>query len=98
VRRVAAWLGFLTLGIDRIKDNWHGSNSRQLVFEKDGQRYKVRYNHSVRPSGGIEIVEVAPGRGSPDGAVVLQIASLYDAARFYDNPQLPKSAKPKNAA
>lgn len=97
VRRVAAWLGLLALGIDKIKDNWHGSNSRQLIFEKDGQKYKVRYNHRVRPNGGIEIVEVAPGRGSPDAAVVLQIASLYEAARFYDSPRLVKP-KTKRAA
>jgi len=97
VRRVAAWLGFLTLGIDKIKDNWHGSNSRQLIFEKDGQRYKVRYNHGVKPNGGIEIVEVASGRGSPDGTVMVQIASLYDAARFYEDPQLSKPKARKAA-
>jgi hypothetical protein len=97
VRRVAAWLGFLTLGIDKIRDNWHGSNSRQLIFEKDGQKYKVRYNHGVRPNGGIEIVEVMDGRGSPDGVVVLQIGSLYDAARFYDNPRIGR-AKARKAA
>jgi hypothetical protein len=93
VRRVAAWLGFLTLGIDKIKDSWHDSNSRQLIFEKDGQKYKVRYNHAVRPNGGIEIVEVGPGRGSPDGAIAVQISSLHDAARFYDNPQLGEGKK-----
>jgi hypothetical protein len=98
VRRVAAWLGLLALGIDKIKDNWYGSNSRQLIFEKDGQKYKVRYNHGIKPNGGIEIVEVTSGRGSPDGAVVLQIASLYESARFYDNPRLAKPAKTKKAA
>jgi hypothetical protein len=98
VHRVAGWLGFLALGIDQIKDNWHGSNSRQLIFEKDGRKYKVRYSHDVEPNGGIEIVEVASGRGSPDGAVVVQITSLYDAERFYKNPRLGKPAGEKKAA
>jgi hypothetical protein len=59
-----------------------------LFFESGGHRYKVKYNHSIRPRGGIEIVEISQDRGSPEIRTVLTIASLNDAARFYERPNL----------
>ena len=36
----------------------------------------------LRPRGGIEIIEVAETRGSPEISTVMTITSLDDAARF----------------
>lgn len=88
VQRVSTWLGFLILGIEKLNVTWRPSSSRQLVFERGGKRYKARYAHGIKPRGGIEFVEVAKSRGSPDIAVVVTIASINDAAAFYDNPHL----------
>jgi hypothetical protein len=88
VQRVSTWLGFLILGIAKLNVTWRPFRMRQLIFERNGKRYKARYNHKIRPRGGIEFVEVAKSPGSPDIAVVAIIASLDDAAGFYDNPHL----------
>jgi hypothetical protein len=81
-----AWL--LILGLERLGVDWRPSRSRQLIFEIEGRRYKARYNHAIRPRGGIEFVEVAKAPGSPDIAVRVLITSLSDAAAFYDRPHL----------
>ncbi len=88
VRRVASWLGLLILGLEKIKDKWSIPRSRQLFFEADGHRYKMKYNHTIRPRGGIEIVEIGEGRGAPEIGSVMAITSLDDAARFYAHPRL----------
>jgi hypothetical protein len=88
VRRVAAWFGFLVFGIEQIKETWWLPRSRQLFFESKGRRYKVKYNHTIKPRGGIEIVEVAAEKGSPEIRTVLSISSMNDAARFYGRPNL----------
>jgi hypothetical protein len=67
---------------------WHLPQKRQLVFERNGKRYKARYRHGIKPRGGIEFVEIQKSQGSPDGATVLTITSLDDAARFYNKPRL----------
>jgi hypothetical protein len=88
VRRVAAWFGFIVFGIEKIKTSWWIHRTRQLFFEANGHRYKVKYNHKIKPRGGIEIVEISLDRGSPEIQTVLTIASLNDAARFYERPNL----------
>jgi hypothetical protein len=42
----------------------------------------------LRARGGIEIVEVAETRGSPEISTVMTITSLDDAARFFAHPRL----------
>lgn len=86
VQRVASWLGLLALGLDKVRDKWKPINVRQLVFEISNKRYKGRYNHQIKPKGGIEFVEVAKSPGSPDVRVIATIASLADAEAFYKKP------------
>jgi hypothetical protein len=88
VRRVASWLGLLILGIEEIKDIWWVSHTRQLCFEFDGRRFKARYNHRLKPHGGIEIVEVEPKPGQPDIGVARAISNLKEAAKFFRSPKL----------
>lgn len=88
VQRIASWLGLLILGLEKLGVAWRPSRERQLIFEISGKRYKARYNHAIKPRGGIEFVEVAKARGAPDIAVRVTISSLDDAARFYDAPHL----------
>jgi hypothetical protein len=86
VRRVASWLGLLVLGIENIKDEWWIPRERQLFFTADGHRYKAKYSHQLRPRGGIEIIEIAEARGSPEIGTVATITDLDGAARFYAHP------------
>lgn len=88
VQRVSTWLGLLILGVEKLNVKWRLSRERQLVFERKGKRYKARYEHSIKPRGGIEFVEIAKTQGSPDIKTVVTIASLDDAKRFYDKPHL----------
>jgi hypothetical protein len=88
VRRISAWLGLLALGIEKIKVTWRPSRAKQMIFEVDEKRYKVRYKHSIKPKGGLQIVEIAKTQGAPDIRVAWQIASLRDAENFYRNPKL----------
>jgi uncharacterized protein with von Willebrand factor type A (vWA) domain len=88
VRRVASWLGLLILGVEKIKDRWWVSHTRQLCFEFDGRRFKARYNHRLKPRGGIEIVEVETKPGQADISVARAISNLKDAAKFFRSPKL----------
>ena len=83
VRRVAAWIGFLLKGIERLGATPDVNRQRQVIFASGGRRFKVRYNHRAGARGGLELVEVLPGRGMPDGPVLLQIENLRDAERAY---------------
>lgn len=84
VRRVASWIGFIILGLARAGiSNLHLSRSRQTVFDYSGRRFKVRYHHQAGGRGGIQIVEVSPGRGAPEGQVVLTITTLLEAEKAY---------------
>jgi hypothetical protein len=83
VHRVAAWIGFVLTGIVRTGATVRINRKRQVVFEHHGHRYKVRYQHTIRPRGGLEVIQVLPGRGAPDGDVLLRIASLQDAEDAY---------------
>lgn len=89
VRRVATWIGFLLVAIEDVSDDLVGrKTSRQLKFTYRDQRFKVRYDHGIGNRGGIEIIEILPGRGEPDGEVVAKIASLEEAEEVYQT--LPK--------
>lgn len=89
VRRVAAWIGLIVLGIQRSTGtNWKVSRTRQLQFEFHSQTFKIRYNHQIGNRGGLEIVEVLPGRGSPEGKTLASITDLDEAEKFYNKAPL----------
>jgi hypothetical protein len=88
LRRVASWLGLLVLGVEKIKDRWWVSHTKQLCFEFDGRRFEARYNPRLEPHGGIEIVEVEAKSGKPDISVAKAISNLKDAAKFFRSPRL----------
>jgi len=84
VRRVATWLGFLLAAVDRVANGTIAlSRTRQLTFEYRGHRFKAKYNHDAGYRGGIEIIEVLPGRGAPEGGTPLTVASLAEAEDAY---------------
>lgn len=84
VRRVATWIGFLLKAIERLpRASFTRQRSRQLMFDYRGRRFKVRYNHKIGARGGIQFVEVLPGRGAPEGAVALNVGSLAQAENAY---------------
>jgi hypothetical protein len=92
VRRVASWVGLLVLGIDKLADRRYVPRSRQLRFDYDGRSYKAKFNHRAGTGtglnrGGIDIVEIMEGRGSPEGETVCSITNLAEAAAFYDDPE-----------
>src|SRR5205814_578419 len=68
VRRVASWVGLIVLGIEKLTGSRYVPRSRQLRFEYDGRCFKAKFNHSAGARGGIEIVEIEDGRGSPGRA------------------------------
>ena len=84
VRRVAPWLGLIALGIERVSGTaWKVPRERQLRFEHDGRSFKVKFNHRAGPRGGIDIIEILPGRGSMPGTTVVSITNLGEAEQFY---------------
>lgn len=88
VRRIASWVGFIIKGIERVVgSNFEQRRSRQIAFDYHGRQFKVRYIHRSKgcPRGGVQIVEVLPGRGAPEGKVVVEIGSLADAEQVYQN-------------
>jgi hypothetical protein len=88
LRRVAPWLGLLILGVEKLKDRWWVSRSKQLCFEFNGRRFKARYNRHLKPHGGIEIVEIETKSGLPDIGVAKVISNLKEAAKFFRSPKL----------
>ncbi len=83
VRRVASWLGLLILGVEKIKDKWWLSHSRQLCFEVGRKRYKARFDQEIGQRGGIEFIEIAKTQG-----VARQVSDLASAADFFRSPKL----------
>ena len=87
VRRVASWVGLIVLAIDKITEERWIPRTRQLKFTFQGQTFKVKYNHSIGGRGGIQIVEVLSGRGSPEGDIVIEVKSLSEAEKFYNDAE-----------
>jgi hypothetical protein len=80
VLRVMLWLGSLLKAIEAIADgNMLPFRKRQFMFTYRGRRFRVRLNHHADARGGIDIVEVLPGRGMPDGDVAVRETSLSEA-------------------
>ncbi len=87
VRRVASWVGFIVLGIKKLTVNYRILHTRQLRFDYAGRSFKAKFNHEAGPRGGIDIVEIVPGKRSPEGAIICSITNLEEAANFYDAPE-----------
>ncbi len=85
VRRVASWVGFVVMAVKRTKGITHldKARSRQLAFEYENRKFKVKYGHDVGERGGIEVVEILPQQGSPKGKQVMKIEDLKGAERAY---------------
>ncbi len=97
VRRVAAWVGFIVRGVERVAGHhwWVGGGSalRQLWFSCGDRTFKVKYNHALRKQatriGGIQVVEVSDERGKEELRTIATIRDLNEAERFYnDTPVL----------
>lgn len=78
VRRVASWLGFLLLGIDRLAPGaWWRAHTRQVRFEHEGAQFEhdlCRQANDLYPASAGRRVHIAHLVGMP----------LLDAQRFYD--------------
>lgn len=84
VRRVASWIGFIIKAVEKIAGpSLRQNRQRQIMFDYRRRHFKAKYNHQTGPRGGIEIVEVLPGRGSPEGKTVIQVKNLADAEICY---------------
>lgn len=84
VRRVASWIGFVVKAAENVADgSLRQEQTRQIMFDYKGRHFKVKYNHKTGSRGGLDIVEVLPGRGAPEGAAVLHITNLADAEDCY---------------
>jgi hypothetical protein len=89
VRRVASWVGLIVLAIQRVAGNdWKIPRNRQLAFEFRRRSFKVKFNHKTGARGGIDIVEILAGRGSPEGNTVISITRLQEAEDFYNRAPL----------
>jgi hypothetical protein len=106
VYSVASWIGLLILGIAKIvrEGEWAvpRTDGRQLRFTMGsqwpgaGRVLKVRFKHKLGAHGGIEFVEVLPGRGQPEGNTLLQIQTL-EAESFYRSPARRLIARDRQA-
>jgi xanthine dehydrogenase molybdopterin-binding subunit B len=84
VRRVASWIGFIVKAAEKLGGSTLRQNrERQIMFTYKRRQFKAKYNHEVGARGGIQIVEVLPGRGSPEGDTVIQIKNLSEAENCY---------------
>lgn len=84
VRRVATWIGFLLVAIDRASDgNFKINRERQIVFTYGQHKFKARFEHKLGPRGGIEFVKALPSRGTPDGLVAATVTTLGEAENVY---------------
>ena len=83
----ASWVGLIVLAIDKIAEERWIPRTRQLKFTFQGRTFKVKYNHSIGGRGGIQLVEVLSGRGSPEGEKVIEITSLSEAEKFYNDAE-----------
>ncbi len=94
VRRVASWVGLLVLGIEKLTGHRYVPRNRQLRFEYGGRSFKAKFNHRAGARGGIDIVEIVDGRGSPEGQTLCSITNLEEAATFYNDPVAQMDSAP----
>src|SRR5438309_5782174 len=80
VRRVASWVGLIVLGIEKLAGSRYVPRRRQFRFEYSGKSYKAKFNHKAGPRGGIDILEIGDGRGSPEVQIIHSITNLQEAA------------------
>lgn len=86
VRRVATWVGFILKAIERASGgNFSLNRSRQIHFEYRGHTFKAKYHHHAGVKGGIQIIEVLPSQGSPEGAKAMSITNLDEAEVAYQS-------------
>ncbi|MDE2928452.1 MAG: hypothetical protein OXT71_18875 [Acidobacteriota bacterium] len=83
VRRVASWVGLIVLAVDKVGNSWWRRHTRQLGFTFQDCKFKVKYDHTIGSRGGIQVIEILPGRGEPEGGIVTSITSLREAEQFY---------------
>jgi hypothetical protein len=84
VRRVASWIGFIIKAIEKIAGpRLRQNRQRQIMFDYKDRQFKAKYNHRAGSRGGIEIIEVLPGRGAPEGKTVIQVTNLAEAEDCY---------------
>jgi hypothetical protein len=84
VRRVASWVGFVVKAVEKVSNcSLRLEQKRQIMFDFAGYKFKVKYNHKTGSRGGLDIVEVLPGRGAPEGVALMHITNLADAEDCY---------------
>jgi hypothetical protein len=86
VRRIASWVGLIVLGVEKLTGSRYIPRSRQLRFKYCKRSFKAKFNHKAGPRGGIDIIEIVSGPGSPEGKTICSITNLEEAANFYDKP------------
>jgi hypothetical protein len=84
VRRVASWIGFIILAVDRASDSGiRLRHARQIEFDYKKRKFRVGYNHAAGSRGGIDIKEVLHTQGGKLGEHVLEITTLLEAEKAY---------------
>lgn len=84
VRRVASWIGFIIVAVEKVAAGTLAQNrERQITFRYRSRQFKAKYDHRAGPRGGIKIIEVLPGRGAPEGQIVMEIKNLAEAEGCY---------------
>ncbi len=84
VLRVATWIGFILKGIEGVAGaSLDYRRTRQVSFRYKRRTFKAKYNHHAGLRGGIDIVEVLPGRGAPEGELAVRIRNLGEAEDVY---------------
>jgi len=86
VRRVASWIGFIMKAVERAADSTlrQRGTRRQVEFRYKGRRFKVKYSHTSGARGGIVIVEILKGTGTPEGEEVCCVTNLAEAEELYN--------------
>ncbi len=79
VHRVAAWLGYISGGIEKVATRLERKYVRQFDFMVHGVWYRLHFAHKAGPRGGMVIDDCL-------GERVVTITCLDDARRFYDDP------------
>jgi len=88
IRRIVSWVPLILKGIDKLPGAAPEClRIRQASFSYKNKKFKARYNHKIGSRGGVEIIEVLPGPGSPDGKTVLEIKNFSDAEKCYNSFQ-----------